>query len=525
LKRTLELRVVNLALGILLILVMGNQIGFVVPLGRLRVPVTIADVVLLLAVVGVALQAVARRGRGVRLPPLEAFVLVLVAVIALVRAGTNPDAIKDVLQTTEYFLVAFAVFVNVAETSDLQSFITAFVAATAIAVVWAAGHYLACASPFDVRAGFENRNLLGAYLALALPVLYGIALHARTWRCRIGLLILVAAGLLVNLSGGALLATLVVLGVLSAVRGRRALIPYAALLGVALLGAPRVLPSRYQPHHTDALFSSVALKVNDNFLLSDGEMVERARELFAPTREIIADHSGERVLPSPRPLDADRLLSLLNSRRPLDPEEMRLLGEVKAAVGELPPGLVAAYPLKGPQVAVRYQRWNAAIDCARSFWLDRKRQPSAQSGDPFFGYGLRPYHELLKPFMPARLQYRTDEREVYNVAAPEPFTHNVWLKSLIQTGLAGFLALGWLVAAFLGRAARLYAAARSDFMLGVALGAIGGILGFALAGVFTENLVRGLAIPFVFVLAAVAIGERIVQGDKRLAIEKLTRYD
>ena len=59
----------------------------------------------------------------------------------------------------------------------------------------------------------------------------------------------------------------------------------------------------------------------------------------------------------------------------------------------------------------------------------------------------------------------------------------------------------------------------------MALGAIGSILGFTFAGLFTETLVRGIGMPFVFILATVAITERIVRGNGRSAIEQLTRYD
>ena len=59
----------------------------------------------------------------------------------------------------------------------------------------------------------------------------------------------------------------------------------------------------------------------------------------------------------------------------------------------------------------------------------------------------------------------------------------------------------------------------------MSLGAVGAILGFAGVGLFTENLGRGLAIPFVFVLAVVAILERIVYGDPKQAMPPTSRMD
>ena len=96
---------------------------------------------------------------------------------------------------------------------------------------------------------------------------------------------------------------------------------------------------------------------------------------------------------------------------------------------------------------------------------------------------------------------------------------------MVQTGLVGLAALVWLLSGFLGRAVRLYRAAQGELALGVALGTVGAILGFALGGMFTQGIVRGLAIPFVFVLATVSIAERIVHGDRKSAIDKMMLRD
>ena len=518
-KPALNLRTVGLALVLLLVFAMCNQLHVVVRVRGSAIPVGLADVVLLLAFVAAILRVGSRKLRGIRLPPIQGFVLVAVALVALLRTQSKLDAAKDVLQLIEYFLVAFFVFANVAEPSGTKLFIAAFVAAAALVVLWAGVQYVVCESPFDVRAGYENRNALGAFLAIALPLLYGLALHVPRWTWRLALLAIVAAGLIVNLSGGAVLVTLAVLGVLSAFRGPRTLLAFLGIGGLAILAAPSVLP---RPCHTDVLFSSIAPYVDDNFLLSDREMLARARELFHPTCEIVCDHSGERGVPSPRPLDAERLLRLLNNRRPLTPDELQLMAEIQT---QLPPDAAQSYPLKDPQLAVRYQRWNAAIACARSLWSRAGRGRPGLSGGPLFGYGLNPYHQVLKTFMAGRLQYRTDEPEVYNIAAPEPLTYDVWFKAFIQMGLVGFLALAWLLGAFLGRTARLWRSAHSELALGFALGSFGSILGFAFIGLFTENLIRGLALPFVFILALVTVVERIVHGERKSPLEQLTRYD
>ena len=513
-----SLRKVNLVLVILLIVAMPNQIGLLVRVAEVNLPVSIADVLVALAFIGVALQAVSRRLRGLRLPPPQAFALVAAALIALLRTDGKVAAAKEVLQLVEYLLVAYAVFVNVAETSNLKPYLAAFAAGTAIVILWGTWQYVAAESALDVRAGFvrANRNLLGAFLALAVPVLYGIAVHARSWCTRAPLLVLCALGLMVNLAGGPLLATLVVLGVLSAIRGPRLAAAYALFVLLAFILGPAFLP---RPYHSDTLVSSVGLRVGDNFLFSDRQLAERAQELLEPTKPIAMDKKGTTAIPVPSPLDARRLVGYLNDRRPLGKDEKALQLNIERAIAADEELQDAEDPLAEPQIARRYLRWNAALTCVRALYAKNPGHRPNKSAGILFGCGLQPYHEHIKAYLGERVMARTDEPEVFNTGAPEPFTHNLWLKTLVQTGLVGFLVLAWLVLGFAGRAVRLYRAAHSELVLGVALGAFGGILGFALGGLFTEGLVRGLAIPFVFVLAVIPLAERIVHGEATSPLE------
>lgn len=516
----LRLRTVNLGLAALLILVMGTQLGLPLPLGKLALPITLADVVLAAAAVGVATELLARRLRKAKLPPLQGFALVAVACVALARSASKPEAAREVLQAVEYFLVAFAVFLNVAERGDLKLLLIAFTVAVACVVLWAGWHYAACASALDVRAGFRNRNALGAFLALSLPVLYGLALHARGWGLRLLLLAIVAAGLLVNLSGGALLATGLALGLLSVLHARRTAWIFLGVAGLALLAAPRLLP---RPYHTDVLFSSVAPFVRDNFLLGDQALAARAAELHTRAHQVMAENPAAAP---PRDLfDARYLMEFLQRRRGgerrLTPEQRALYFELLAETAEAAkrfPGAERDSAFAENRVALRYQRWQAALTCSRTLWDGL--------ASTLFGLGYVDYHAAIEPFRPqAKLQYFSNVPEVYNVATSEPFTHDAWLKALVQTGLVGLLALGWLVVEFLSRALRLQAAAHSELMLGLGLGAAGGILGFAFAGIFTETVSQGLAVPFVFVCALVAIGERIVYGQNGAKVEQITSRD
>jgi len=513
-KLKLDLPTINRVLLVLLALTMATTIGFEVSAGGMRLPVTAADMLVALTAVGAALQLLKQRMRGLRLPPAQVIALVVVAVVALVRSADRGGAAKEVLQIVEYFLVAYLVFVNVTRAGDLRALFLAFAVATTAIVAWALVQYLSAGvSPFRVRGSFDNRNQLGAFLAIALPFLYGCALHFRCLGFRILLLVVVAAGLVVTLSGGALLVILIVLGILSALRGQRAIVPYlVALCLVALVGS-RMLP---RARHTDALFASIAPYVRDNQLLTNEALSAVARERFAPTHEVIIDHDGEAGMLPSRPYLAKRLLDLRRERQG---------GKMPAEDGDFFGRVYGAWDandnkddkLEKAVVAVRYRRWAAALSTAKDM--------TGSVGLALFGHGFTPYHDILGMLPGTALQYRTDEPDLYNIGASEPFTHNVWFTALLQMGLLGLLAVFWLVAGFLGRAIKVYGAAHSEFAQGIALGAIGAILSFGVVGLFTENLGRGLAIPFVFILATVALIERIVYGDPTRRLTKAGRKE
>lgn len=109
--------------------------------------------------------------------------------------------------------------------------------------------------PLSVRGSFGNRNVLGGYLALLLPLAFGLLLHASTWRVRAALALLILAGLSVILSGPALLAIALVCALLAARRGPAWFAVTAAIL---LAGHVWVLPHLPRANSREH-FASMAL--------------------------------------------------------------------------------------------------------------------------------------------------------------------------------------------------------------------------------------------------------------------------
>ncbi len=195
-------------------------------------------------------QIAGRRSLRFKPPLATALLFVFAVALSITRAGHKTDALKELVQAAEYFLVAGILFVNVFHTPRSARWALGIHVVAAVAVV-----ALACAqylhpevAAFSVRGTFGNRNILGGYLALTLPLLFAIALFGgvdRRWGA--ALIAVVAAGLLVNLSGATLLALMIALLFVALCRGRSAAaITLAVLLFLFLVAIPRMPRSNFE---------------------------------------------------------------------------------------------------------------------------------------------------------------------------------------------------------------------------------------------------------------------------------------
>ncbi len=214
------------------------------------------------------------------LPHWTHLLFTLCAAAAVCVAADRGEAIKELLQLVAYFLAGPAVFAAFLRgESDApasapppvrtRTLLTALGAVTAAVLALAAVQYASpeghrsirlfaepktldiivhaldgWQSPLLVGGTFGNRNVLGGFLALALPLACAGALGgARRTPARAACALLVLAGLALNLSGPSYWAVALTLAALAATRGARTFLPVAAALllwqGFALPHLPR----------------------------------------------------------------------------------------------------------------------------------------------------------------------------------------------------------------------------------------------------------------------------------------------
>lgn len=193
-----------------------------------------------------------------RLPPWPSLLFVALAAGSAAAAPFKALALKDLVQLAEYFLIGHLLFAAYLR-SHPQAFrnaLWALGAAAGVSLALAAVQYAdADTLSLNVRGSFGNRNVLGGFLALALPLVFGTALGVRPLWGKLLLALLLAAGLAVTLSGAAYLAVAAVIVCMAATRGPLLFIPIVTLL---LAWQAFVMPRL--PRENDIVhFQSVAL--------------------------------------------------------------------------------------------------------------------------------------------------------------------------------------------------------------------------------------------------------------------------
>jgi len=99
----------------------------------------------------------------------------------------------------------------------------------------------------------SNRNVLGGFLCLVLPLAFGLCLFHPNWFVKLWMLAVTIAGLTIVLSGGALIAICVAFMVLAAMCRRSIMFVSAAVIGVILLCVYPELPRENQKVILDSL--------------------------------------------------------------------------------------------------------------------------------------------------------------------------------------------------------------------------------------------------------------------------------
>ena len=390
-------------------------------------------------------------------PPTPVLAFVGAVCLSVVNAADLKTSIQDVFQFTTHFIFLYVIFINSIKTIEQIRRIrdVLFGLTTVIVLIASYQYFVLHGSPALIRSLFDNRNVLGGYLAIVLPLLYEEALFTKNLRRRIWLYLTIGLAMTVVLSPGCLIALVASFGIMSFLKGKKTGIAFGIVLLFGAAAYLLMLPKKNKEAIRE--FASIHEWGDINLRYNQVHRVMHSWEKAIVEKEI-----GEyNLIVSTHFLKSS---VLPNSR--WDP--------------------VKFSDMKGEKhINQRYVKWQGALNMLES--------------NSLIGIGIGNYHSSLEDYA----------GELPCVIVMERYSSNALLAIAAETGLLGLASFLWLLAAFAKSALRTF---RTYGERGRSLGLLGSLIGFLIAIVFSSLLIRGLLVLVVLVWSMIEVNERILSN-------------
>jgi len=197
----------------------------------------------------------------IRSLPVTGVCFVGLAALSLLRAENLLKGAKEIFQFVEYLVAAYLVFVGSLREPALRrmSFRMAGVATTLILLLALIQYGVPFFPDFRVAGTFGNSNVLGGFLALTIPVWFGLLACVRRPFFSLWHLVCFAGSAFVLLSGGAAVGVIVAVVLMAALRGARTILLAVVVVVVLCLFAWPHMPRA----NSEAFVRSASLYDND----------------------------------------------------------------------------------------------------------------------------------------------------------------------------------------------------------------------------------------------------------------------
>ena len=170
----------------------------------------------------------------IKLPPIPIIVFVGIGALSFVNTISILEWAKGLILLIEYFLIFYLLLLNnlrKTKINTIKNFL--FIATTVILSVALVQHSFLNGSPYLIRGLFENRNILGTYLCIVVPLTYSELLFCVNKYRKAWMAMLLLLSLFVITSGSAILSLVISLFFVSLVHSRKLFFKY--LTGILLL--------------------------------------------------------------------------------------------------------------------------------------------------------------------------------------------------------------------------------------------------------------------------------------------------
>jgi O-antigen ligase len=431
----------------------------------IKIPLAVAAACVALAVMLVKMIR-SRTLAPIRLctAPLAAFGAV--SFLSMLHAGAEGASVKELFQTLVQYLGVYIVIVScLGSRSRLRGVVRAVTIAAGAVIIYGFVQYAIVGDRYFVGSAFDNRNIFGGYLALVLPLLFGLLLRtdSRGRRWLYGSVIV--SGLLVTtsipsfMSIGAAFVLMILLGA----ERRMLLLPAVAVFVIAA-----VVPLGVR---VSDIAKPAALLYEPSGLERYHERVERSiRMFYYPNITAVRFGDSGIVFASalwPQRSMPDPLIrSQLNARRK------------DASFGE------------GGQLRQRVLEWRAGLNVVRE--------------RPVLGVGIGNYQKEIGRFYYSLPKLNT----------MEPDAQSGYLVILFTSGLAGLATFAWILIDAMRRALKNARPARDPFMSGLSWGSVGSLIAFSINTIFSSLTQQTTAVQFSILLGIVGASAYVISAGR-----------
>ncbi len=229
--------------------------------------ISVADLFLaVILLLWIAKIVIYKEYNQIKIPPIPILVFIVICILSFVKANSISSWVKDVFQLIEYLILFYILLVNnlhLINTKTIKN--TLFISLTTILAVALVQQTILNGDPYFIRGLFENRNVLGAFLCIVIPIIYTDLISTSNIFHRIWMTLLLALTYIVITSGISMIIIVISLFVISFLYNRKVLLKYVITIIVLGIAYPLIMPKK----NINAIKESVSIyeqgKISKNY--------------------------------------------------------------------------------------------------------------------------------------------------------------------------------------------------------------------------------------------------------------------
>jgi O-antigen ligase len=212
----------------------------------IAVNVSLADLFIgIVLLLWISKVLICKKWKQIKLPEVSILIFVGTGALSFVNAFSIIQWLKELIQLLEYFLLFYVLLINNLQTirlATLKSIL--FVSTSIILAMGLIQHTFLHGDPYFVRGFFENRNILGTFLCMVIPLVYIELLSSGKRIQKIWMGALLFCSYLVLLSGSAALSILISLLILSWSYSKKVFVRFLVISLSLAVSYPFIMPSK-----------------------------------------------------------------------------------------------------------------------------------------------------------------------------------------------------------------------------------------------------------------------------------------